>query len=161
LSTFARSTISSRLLYRALSLAASALFLGCAASFVHAHPVEAASGGGFEAADFVGTWNWMFEGKSFATMTLVRKGEQFTGSITNGSVNVGTDGKIASATAAPGSSEIVKATREGDTLHITTKDGDDTTDMWVALKSARVAEVSFAAPGANAPIPPIRAEKVK
>ncbi len=103
----------------------------------------------------------MFEGKSFATMTLIRNGEKFAGSITNGSINVGADGKIASAIAAPGSSEIFKATMEGDTLHITTKDGDDTTDVWVTLKSAQVAEVSFAAPGANAPIPPIRAEKVK
>jgi hypothetical protein len=161
LSTFARSTISSRLLHWALCVAASAFFLGCAASFIHTHPIEAASGGGFEVADFVGTWNWIFEGKPFATMTLVRKGEQFTGSITNGSINVGSDGKIASATAAPGSSEIVKGTREGDMLHITTKDGDDTTDVWVKLKSAQVAEVSFAPPGSNAPIPPIRAEKAK
>ena len=103
----------------------------------------------------------MFEGKSFAAMTLVQKGDQFSGSVTNGSINVDGDGKITSATAAPGASEIVKATRDGDTLHIVTKDGDDTTDLWVTLRSAQVAEVSFAAPGASAPIPPIRAEKAK
>ena len=160
MSIFARGSISSRLQHWALCLTASALFFGCAASLIHAHPIAGVFGG-FEAADFVGTWNWMFEGKSFATMTLVRKGEQFTGSITNGSISVDGDGKIASAIPAQGSSEIVKATREGDALHITTKDGDDTTDLWVTLKSAKLAEVSFAAPGDTAPIPPIYAEKVK
>jgi len=103
----------------------------------------------------------MFDGKSFATMTLVLKGDRFTGSVTNGSINVDGDGKISSATAAPGTSEIVKATWEGDVLHVATKDGDDTTDLWVTLKSAQVAEVTFAAPGTTAPIPPIRAEKAK
>jgi hypothetical protein len=158
MSSIGRSPVSSRWI---LCAVACALFFGCAASSIHPYHVAAAPSDGFEAADFVGIWNWMFEGKSFATMTLVRKGEQFTGHITNGSINVGDDGKIASAMAAPGSSEIVKATREGDALHITTKDGDDTTDLWVTLKSAQVAEVSFAAPGATAPISPIRAEKVK
>jgi hypothetical protein len=66
-----------------------------------------------------------------------------------------------SATAAPGSSEIVKTIRDGEALHITAKDGDDTTDIWVALKSAKLADVSFAAPGGSAPIPPIRAESIK
>jgi hypothetical protein len=145
----------------ALVTVGAAFFFACAAALSPAHPVAAASNGGFEAADFAGTWNWMFEGKRFATMTLVLKGGQFTGSLTNESINVDGDGKISGATAAPGTSEIVKATREGDVLHVVTKDGDDTTDLWVTLKSAQVAEVSFAAPGATAPIPPIRAEKAR
>jgi hypothetical protein len=55
----------------------------------------------------------------------------------------------------------VKAIREGDALHIASKDGDDTTDLWVTLRTSQVAEMSFSAPGAPAPIPPIHAEKVK
>jgi hypothetical protein len=154
-------SFSVRLRLAVLVTVGAALLLGCAAATFGAHPIAAAASGGFEPGDFAGTWNWMFEGKSFATMTLVQKGDQFSGSVTNGSINVDGDGKITSATVAPGASEIVKAMRDGDTLHIVTKDGDDTTDLWVTLKSAQVAEVSFAAPGANAPIPPIRAEKAK
>jgi hypothetical protein len=125
MSTLARRTRISRLLPWAICVAAFALYFGCALPHAHTPAVEAASGEGFEAADFVGTWNWMFEGKPFATMTLERKGEQFAGSVTNSSIDVGTDEKIVSATAAPGSSEIVKTIRVGEALHITAKDGDD------------------------------------
>jgi len=142
-------------------LASAALLLGCCAAITRAHPVQAASNAGFEAADFAGTWNWMFEGKVFATMILERKGDQFTGSITNGTIELDSEGKIASATPAPGSAEIVKTSLEGETLHVVSKDGDETTEWLVTLKSPQEAEVRVTGPGVPANFPPIHAEKVK
>jgi hypothetical protein len=83
MSTFARSTRISRLLPWAICVAAFALYFEWALPLAHTPAVGAASGEGFEAADFAGTWTWMFEGKPFATTTLERKGEQFTGSVSN------------------------------------------------------------------------------
>jgi hypothetical protein len=145
----------------AMVVAAAALLFAGLAGFIQPHTIAAARSGGFEAADFAGTWNWMFEGKPFATMTLVRKGDQFGGSITHGSIGLDGEGKIASAAAAPGASEIVKSAMEGDALHITLKDAEDTTELWVTLQSADVAEVRFAGPGIPANFPSIRAERVK
>jgi hypothetical protein len=103
----------------------------------------------------------MFDGKVFATMILEPRGEQFGGSITNGTIDVDGEGKIVSATPAPGSAEIVKTSIEGNTLHVFSKDGDETTEWAITLKSPQVAEVKAAGPGVSAGFPGIRAEKVK
>lgn len=103
----------------------------------------------------------MFDGKVFATMTLRREGDRFTGSVTNGTIGLDTEGKIASAAPAPGSAEIIKTSLEGETLHVVTKDGEETTEWLVTLKSPQLAEVRVTGPGIPANFPPIRAEKVK
>jgi hypothetical protein len=145
----------------AIVVAAGVLLFACFAAFIQPHAVTAARSGGLEAADFAGTWNWMFEGKAFATMTLVRKGDEFGGSITHGSIGLDSEGKIASANSAPGSSEIVKSAMDGEALHLTLKDAEDTTELWVTLESADVAEIRFAGPGIPANFPSIRAERAK
>ena len=161
MSIYSRNPVPARFRLPALVVAAAALFFGVSSALIHVDPVAAASNGGFEAADFAGTWNWMFNDKVFATMTLVRSGDQFSGSITNSSIDLDGDGKIASAASAPGSAEIVKTSLEGETLHIVSKDSDETTEWAVTLKSPQVAEVKVAGPGVPANFPPIRAEKVK
>jgi len=145
----------------AVVVAAAALLVAGFGAFIQPHAVVAARGGGLEAADFAGTWNWMFEGKAFATMTLERKGDQFGGSVTHGSIGLDSEGKISSANSAPGASEIVKSAMDGDALHLTLQDAEDTTELWVTLQSADVAEVRFAGPGIPANFPSIRAERAK
>ena len=161
MSIYSRNSVPARFRVTALIAAALAILPGGSAVLINVRPVAAASSGGFEAADFGGTWNWMFNEKAFATMTLVRNGDHFSGSISNSSIDLDGDGKIASATAVPGTAEIVKTSLEGETLHIVSKDGDETTEWVVTLKTPQLAEVRVGGPGVAANFPPIRAEKAK
>jgi hypothetical protein len=112
------------------------------------------------AKDFAGTWNWMFEDKRFATMTLKQAGDQLTGSMTNGHIDLDDRGRIASATAAKGSTSIVKTTMENGKLILLAKDGDDETEFAMTLTSASTAELRFHGDGAPGNAQPIHLEKV-
>jgi len=124
--------------------------------------VDAAQPAGvYGAKDFAGTWHWMFQGKPFATIVLEQNGDQFTGSITHGSIDIGSDGKITSAVAAEGSSPVIRTAFQNGVLRIVEKDGDDETEWAMTLNSATTAELRIA--GADAPpaAEPVRLEKAQ
>jgi hypothetical protein len=110
--------------------------------------------------DFAGTWNWMFEDKRFATMTLKQDGDQLTGSMTNGHIDLDERGRIASAIAVTGTTPIVKTTLEGGRLILLARDGDDETEFAMTLTSSSTAELRFYGDGAPQSAQPIRLEKV-
>jgi hypothetical protein len=61
-----------------LALATSFLF-GSGATLARAVRVQQSSAATVSAERFAGTWHWMFQGHSFATMVLVRNGAGITG----------------------------------------------------------------------------------
>jgi hypothetical protein len=110
--------------------------------------------------DFAGTWNWMFEDKRFATMTLKQDGDELTGSMTNGHIDLDERGRITGATAAKGTTPIVKTTMQDRMLILLAKDGDDETEFAMTLTSPSIAELRFYGDGAPGNAQPIRLEKV-
>jgi hypothetical protein len=110
------------------------------------------------ADNFAGTWHWMFNGKSFATMNLVRSGSGFTGSVTGSRIALNDDGGLRKADPAEDSApkSITKAVLEGSVLHITVSDGFE---FAVTLKDSSHAEIH--PKGAPTNMKPIPAEKVQ
>jgi beta-lactamase regulating signal transducer with metallopeptidase domain len=140
----------------ALVLATSIMF-GASAVLAHAVSLQSRSEASNTAEKFAGTWHWMFEGRSFSTMILVRSGSGFTGSVTPSQIALNDDGGLSQADPSEDSTPapITKATLEGSALHITVGDGFAFT---VTLKDATHAEIHPA--GAPANMKPIPAEKV-
>jgi beta-lactamase regulating signal transducer with metallopeptidase domain len=140
----------------ALVLATSITF-GGGAVLAHAMSLQASSEASKTAEKFAGTWHWMFEGRSFSTMILVRSGSGFTGSVTPSRIALNDDGGLSQADPSEDSmpTPITKATLEGSALHITVKDGFAFT---VTLKDATHAEIHPAEAPPN--MKPIPAEKV-
>ena len=110
--------------------------------------------------DFAGTWNWMFEDRRFATMSLKQDGDQLTGSMTNGHIDLDERGRIANASAIKGTTPIVKTTMQGGKLILLARDGDDETEFAMTLTSPSTAELRFYGDGAPQNAQPIRLEKV-
>ena len=110
--------------------------------------------------DFAGTWNWMFEDKRFATMTLKQDGDEVTGTMTNGHIDLDERGRITSAAAVKGTTPIVKATLAEGRLILLAQDGDDQTEFAMKLTSPTTAELRFYGDGAPQNAQPIRLEKV-
>ena len=110
--------------------------------------------------DYAGTWNWMYHDKRFATMILEQKGDQITGSMTNGHIDVDGQGKITNAAAEKGSKPIVKSTMEKGRLILLARDGGDETEFAMTLTSPSTAELRFFGQGAPANAEAIRLEKV-
>lgn len=140
----------------ALVLATSIMF-GAGAVLAHAVSLQAGSEASKTAEKFAGTWHWMFDGRSFSTMILVRSGSRFTGSATPSRIALNDDGGLSQADPSEDSTPapITKATLEGSALHITVGDGFAFT---VTLKDATHAEIHPA--GAPPNMKPIPAEKV-
>ena len=140
----------------ALVLATSITF-GAGAVLAHAMSLHASSEASKTAEKFARTWHWMFDGKSFSTMTLVRSGSGLTGSVTPSRITLNDEGGLLRADPSEDSTPtpITKATLEGSALHITLKDGFAFT---VTLKDATHAEIHPA--GAPPNMKPIPAEKV-
>ncbi len=105
---------------------------------------------------FAGTWHWMFDGKSFATMILVRDGSSFTGSATPSRIKLNDNGGLLRADPSEDSTPvpITKAWLEGSALHIIT----DGMHFIVTLKDDTHAEIHPV--GAPPNMKPIAAEKV-
>jgi hypothetical protein len=141
----------------ALALATSITF-GAGGVPAHSGSLQASSEPPNTAEQFAGTWHWMFDGTSFATMTLVRSGPGFTGSVTPSRIALNDDGRLTRADPAEDSSPkpITKATLVGSDLHITTTDGFEFT---ATLKDDTHAEILPA--GAPPNMKPIPAEKVR
>jgi beta-lactamase regulating signal transducer with metallopeptidase domain len=123
----------------------------------HAMSLQASSQPSNTAEKFAGTWHWMFDGKSFATMILVRSGSGFTGSVTGSQIALNDDGGLRQADPSDDSKpkSITKATLEGSALHITVADGFE---FMVTLKDNTHAEIRPV--GAPPNMKPIPAEKV-
>jgi hypothetical protein len=141
----------------ALVLATSIVF-GAGAVLAHAVSLQASSESSNTAQKFAGTWHWMFDGRSFSTMILIRSGSGFTGSVTPSRIALNDDGELSQADPSEDSTptRITKATLEGSALHITVGDGFAFT---VTLKDATHAEIHPA--GAPPNMKPIPAEKVR
>jgi hypothetical protein len=140
----------------ALTLAASIAF-GASAILAHAMTLQATSASSSAAEKFAGTWHWMFNGKSFATMVLVPNGSTFAGSITPSGIALDENGELIRADpTGDAPSPIAKSSLEGSALHLTLRDGMEFT---VTMKDDMHAEIH---PGGAPPImKPIPAEKVR
>jgi len=139
-----------------LALATSITF-GAGAVLAHAMSLQASSAPSNTAEKFAGTWHWMFDGRSFATMILVRSGSGFTGSVTGSRIALNGDGGLLRADLSEDSAPkpITKARLEGSALHITVTDGFE---FIVTLKDDTNVEIQ---PGGAPPnMKPILAEKI-
>jgi beta-lactamase regulating signal transducer with metallopeptidase domain len=143
-----------------LVLAISIAF-GGGAVLVRAMSLQANSKPSNTAEKFAGTWHWMFDGKSFATMILVRDGSGFTGSVTPSRIALNADGELAQADPSEDStpSPITKTKLDGSALHVTVGDGNETFEFSVTLKDETHAEIH--PKGAPPNMKPIPAEKVR
>jgi beta-lactamase regulating signal transducer with metallopeptidase domain len=139
-----------------LALAMSTTF-GAGAVLAHAMSLQANSDSSNTAEKFAGTWHWMFDGKSFATMNLFRSPSGLTGSVTASQIRLNDDGTLSQADPSDDRTpkSISKATLDGTALQITVADGFEFT---VTLKDDTHAEIL---PGGAPPnMKPIPAEKV-
>ncbi len=139
-----------------LALATSITF-GAGEVLAHAMSLQANSETSNTAEKFAGTWHWMFNGNSFATMILVRDGSGLNGTVTASQIALNHDGGLLRADPSGDSTpkSIAKATVEGSELHITVIDGFE---FLVTLKDDTHAEIL---PGGAPPnMKPIPAEKV-
>jgi beta-lactamase regulating signal transducer with metallopeptidase domain len=139
-----------------LALAMSITF-GAGAVLAHAMSRQTSSEPSNTARKFVGNWHWMFDGRSFATMILVRHGSGFTGTVTGSRIALNDDGGLSHADPSEDNTPkpIANARLEGSALHITVSDGFE---FIVTLKDDTHAEIL---PGGAPPkMKPIPAEKV-
>jgi hypothetical protein len=139
-----------------LAVATSIAFAGSAVP-AHATSRQASSKPPNTTEKFAGTWHWMFNDRSFATMVLIRDGSGFTGTVTPSRIALNDDGTLRQAETSDDSTpkRIAKAKLEGSTLHITVEDGFEFT---VSLKDDTHAEIK--PQGAPPNMKPIPAEKV-
>ena len=139
-----------------LALATGITFAG-GAVLAHATRLQASSKPSNTAEKFVGTWHWMFDGRRFATMILVRDGSGFSGTVTPSRIALNDDGTLRQADTPEDSTpkRIAKAKLEGSILHITVEDGFEFT---VSLKDDTHSEIK--PQGAPHNMKPIPAEKV-
>ncbi len=102
----------------------------------------------------------MFNGKSFATMILVRDGSSFTGSVTPSRIALNDAGALRRADPSEDGtpSPITKAKLEGSALHVTVGDGNEPVEFIVTLKGDTHAEIHPI--GAPPNMKPIPAEKL-
>ena len=139
-----------------LALATGFLF-GSSTVLARAVSLQEVSASSNTAQMFAGTWHWMFQGHSFATMILVQNGSGITGSVTPSGIALGDDGELSRADPTDNSapSPISKTKLEGNALHVTVMDGFE---FIVTLKDATHAEIHPI--GAPPNMKPIQAERV-
>ena len=130
---------------------------GVGAVLMHATSLQAHAEPSNTPDKFTGTWHWMFDGRSFATMILVRSGSGFTGSVTESRIALDDDGGLLRADPSEDTTPkpIIKAKLEGSALHLTVKGGFEFT---VTLKDDTHAGIHPL--GAPPNMKPIPAEKV-
>jgi hypothetical protein len=89
---------------------------------------------------FVGTWNWMFKDKSFATTTLTRSGSGLGGTVTKSRIALNDDGTLKKADQSNDKTpkQITTAESDGAVLRITVADGFKFT---MSLKDTTHAEI--------------------
>lgn len=138
----------------ALALATSITF-GAGAVTAQTMSLQASPEASNTAEQFAGTWHWMFDGRSFSTMVLLRTGSGFTGFVTPSRIALNDDGGLLRSDPAEDSSPkpITKATLEGSALRITV----DGFQFTVTLKDDKHSEIHPV--GAPPNMKPIAAEK--
>jgi hypothetical protein len=110
-------------------------------------------------ADYVGNWHLMFQGKAFGTLTIEKRGNDWTGSLTGVSIDMDDNGKLTNAVATNGPTSALHAEFENGVMHVSEKDGDDVLEWTMTLSSPKTGELRFARGGpANAEV--IRLEKL-
>jgi hypothetical protein len=137
---------------------ATSIAFSAGAVLAHAMSLQASSDSSTMAERFAGTWHWMFDGKSFATMTLIRSGSNFTGSVTESRIALKGDGSLLRADPSDDArpKEITRAILEGSSLHVTVADGFQFTVTKKDDTHAKIHPV-----GAPPNMKPISAEKVR
>jgi hypothetical protein len=137
---------------------ATSITFGAGAVLAHAMSLQTNSDPSTTTGTFAGTWHWMFEGRTFATMILVRSGSNFTGSVTESRIALKGDGSLLRADPSDDTTpkQITRATLEGSSLHITMADGFEFT---VTKKDDTHAEIHPM--GAPPNMKPISAEEVR
>jgi beta-lactamase regulating signal transducer with metallopeptidase domain len=142
-----------------LALATTFLF-GSITVLARAVSLQEVSAASNPAQKFAGTWHWMFHGQSFSTMILVQKGSEITGTVTPSRIALDDDGELRKADPSDDSAPapITKTNLEGNALHVTVGDGNQTFEFVVTLKDATHAEIHPI--GAPAIMKPIQAERV-
>jgi len=117
-----------------LALATSFLF-GSSTVLARAVSLQEASASNNTAQMFAGTWHWIFQGHSFATMILVKNGSAITGSVTESKIALDDEGELSRADPSDNSvpSQIKKTKLEDNALHVTVVDG---LEFIVTLKDA-------------------------
>jgi hypothetical protein len=98
------------------------------------------AGSSEDAQRFAGTWNWMFQGKRFATMTLIRSGSGLRGTVTESRIALNDDGTLKKADPSEDKKpkQITKAELDGAVLRVTVADGFEFT---VSLKDPTQGEI--------------------
>jgi hypothetical protein len=134
-----------------------AMSIAFGAGAMLARATQASSESSSTAERFAGTWHWMFDGRSFATMILVRNGSGFTGSVTESRIALNDDGGLLRADPSDDTvpKPITKASLEGSALHLATAGFEFT----ATLKDDTHAEIRPV--GAPPNMKPIPAEKVQ
>jgi hypothetical protein len=114
--------------------------LGSGAVLTRAMSWQTTTGSSQAAQRFAGTWNWMFQGKSFATMTLTRSGSGLGGTVTGSHITLNKDGTLRQADPSDDKTpkQITKAELDGAVLRVTVADGFEFT---VTLKDTTHAEI--------------------
>jgi len=135
---------------------ATGIAFSAGAVVAHAFTLQASSEASNTAEKFAGTWHWMFDGRSFSTMVLIRSGSGFTGSVTPSRIMLNDEGGLLRADPSADNTPqpITKADLDGSALHITVKDGFAFT---VTLKDHTHGEILPS--GAPRNMKPISAEK--
>lgn len=137
---------------------ATSITFGAGAVLARAMSPQAEAKPSRTAEKFAGTWHWMFDGRSFSTMILVRSGSGFTGSVTESRILLDDDGGLLRADPSEDTTPkpIAKAKLEGSSLHITVTGGFEFT---VTLNDGTHAEIRPV--GAPPNMKPIPAEKAR
>ena len=115
------------------------------------HPATAAN-----ASQFLGTWQAQFQGKTFATLKIIRKGNAIAGSMSNGNIELNHDGEITSAVQTDGEDPIDDARTNGEKLRISVKSengSEDSTQFDFTLVGPDDAELQFIGMPSNVPKP--------
>jgi beta-lactamase regulating signal transducer with metallopeptidase domain len=140
---------------------ATSITYGAGAVVAHAMSFQTSAERSKTTDKFVGTWHWMFEGRSFVTMVLMRNETRLAGTVTGSRIALDKDGRLSRADPSEDLTPkpIMKITRVGTALHITVKGGDEPFEFMVTLKDATHAQIY----PKNAPsnMKPISAEKVR
>ena len=142
-----------------LALATSITF-GAGEVLAQATSLQASSQHDSRAETFAGTWHWMFDGRSFATMVLVRDKSGVTGTVTGSRIALNDDGGLSQADPSEDNTPkpIAKTSLEASGLHVTVADGNEPFEFIVKLKDGTRAEIL--PKGAPPNMKPIAAEKV-
>ncbi len=124
--------------------------------------VSAAAQSKTPAQRFAGTWHAKFQGNTFATLKVLVKDNQVTGSMTGANINLDKAGNLTSAEGTDEESQIKDVKLNGDALSFTTKNEDsgETINWKMRLTNEREGELLLVLPEPHPDIPTPRPWKI-